>query len=108
MRIQGSVCLDAPLRDAFFGDRPRTPDGTPIPQSTRLKFDGRLLGYLTYDLQKKAFTRFDIVALGDYVGFLCDANGLGHIKSYVLGVVYSLDTGPPVPPAYWHSDYHRP
>jgi hypothetical protein len=107
LRIQGPVLLEGTLRDAYFGDRAKTRDGTPIPLSTQLKFDGRLLGYLTYDRQKDVFTRFEIVALGDFVGFLCDANGLGDIKSYTLGVVYALDTGPPVPPAHWHSEYHR-
>src|SRR5262249_55468985 len=32
------------------------------------RFDGQVLGYLSYDQKKKAFTRFDVVALGEYVG----------------------------------------
>ena len=63
-----------------------------------------MLGYLTYDLKKKAFTRFDIVALGDYVGFYGNDNGLGEILSLPLGVAYAVDTGPPVPPGLWHRD----
>jgi hypothetical protein len=107
LRIQGPVLLEGTLRDAFFGDRAKTKDGTPIPQTSQLKFDGRLLGYLTYDRLREEFRRFDIVALGDFVCFLCDANGLGDIKSYTLGVAYALDTGPLVPPAHWHSEYHN-
>jgi hypothetical protein len=32
------------------------------------RFDGQVLGYLSYDRDKKTFTRFDVVALGEYVG----------------------------------------
>jgi len=102
--IQGSVLLEAPLKDAFNGYRAMTRKGEPILGSPQLKFDGNLVGHLVYDQEKKAFTRFDIAALGDYVGFLCDTNGKGEILGYPLGVAYSLDTGPPVPPAPWHRD----
>lgn len=104
VRLQGVVLLEAPLKDAWGGARPKTRKGEPIVGDHQLKFDGRMLGYLTYDLQKKAFTRFDVVALGDYVGFYCDANGWGDILSLPLGVAYAVDTGPPVPPGLWHRD----
>ncbi|MSQ96460.1 MAG: hypothetical protein EXR98_18165 [Gemmataceae bacterium] len=102
--LQGTVLLEAPLKDAFNGHRAKTRKGEPIVGDHKLKFDGRMLGYLAYDLQKKALTRFDVVALGDYVGFYCDTNGLGEILSLPLGVAYTVDTGPPVPPGLWHRD----
>ena len=104
MRLQGTVLLEAPLKDAPNGARAKTRKGEPIVGDHQLKFDGRMLGYLTYDLQKKAFTRFDVVALGDYVGFYGDTNGLGEILSLPLGVAYAVDPGPPVPPGLWHRD----
>jgi hypothetical protein len=104
MRVEGAVLLEAPLRDAFMGDRARTPKGDPISSNSQLKYDARMLGYLTYDRHKKAFTRFDIVALGDYVGFYCDAGGRGAIKALPLGVVFAVNSGPAVPPAKWHRD----
>ncbi|MBX9679940.1 MAG: hypothetical protein K2X38_14350 [Gemmataceae bacterium] len=104
LSVRGSVHLEAPLKDAFNGYRAKTRKGEPILGSPQLKFDGNLLGHFVYDREQKAFTRFDVVALGDYVGFLCDTNGLGEILGYPLGVAYSLDSGPPVPPALWHRD----
>ena len=68
------------------------------------KYDARLLGNLTYDVKKQAFTRFDIVALGDFLAFYCDANGDGLVLSHTLGVAFSLDTGTLVPPARWHRE----
>jgi hypothetical protein len=37
-------------------------------ESPAPRFDARVLGYLTYDREKRVFTRFDVVALGDYAG----------------------------------------
>lgn len=100
--MMGSVLLETSLRD--FAERPRTRKGEPFIGNPQLKFDGHMLGYLTYDLQKKAFTRFDIVALGDFVGFYSDANGWGEIIGMPLGVAFGIDTGPPVPPFTWRRD----
>ncbi len=104
MSVHGSVLLEAPIKDAFNGYRAMNRQGEPILGNPQLKFDGNLIGRLVYDQEKGAFTRFDMAALGDYVGFLCDTNGRGEVLSYPLGVAYSLDTGPPVPPAPWHRD----
>jgi hypothetical protein len=70
-----------------------------------------MLGYLNYDLDKKAFTRFDVVALGEYVGPLLnpyrneDRQSFYLIKPCPLGV--SFEIAPPglvVPPAGCASD----
>jgi hypothetical protein len=70
------------------------------------RYDARLLGFLSYDLAKKAFTRFDVVALGEYVGPLlnsyrnADGQNFYLIKPCPLGVTFEI--APPglvVPPA---------
>lgn len=52
MRLQGAALMttDADAKHALRG------------------FDARLSGWLSYDPQQKAFTRFDIIAIGDYWG----------------------------------------
>jgi hypothetical protein len=75
------------------------------------RYDGQMLGYLSYDLDKKAFTRFDVVALGEYVGPLLnpyrneDKQSFYLIKPCPLGVSFGI--APPglvVPPAACASD----
>lgn len=58
--------------------------------------EARLVGFLDYDLQKKSFTRFDIVAIGDTYGLL--SPGLGHLLysrpgRSPYGVVFELVSG---------------
>src|SRR5262249_49443453 len=56
------------------------------------RFEGQVLGYLSYDRDKKAFTRFDVVALGEYVGPLLnpyrneDRQNFYLIKPCPLGI----------------------
>lgn len=58
--------------------------------------EARLVGFLNYDLQKKSFTRFDIVAIGDTYGLL--SPGLGHLTysrpgRSPYGVAFELVSG---------------
>jgi hypothetical protein len=55
-----------------------------------------ILGYLEYDRNKKAFTRFDIVALGTASGLPCDANGKVAFRkgSYPVGIAFELVANP--------------
>ena len=105
MTLQGTVLQESPRDDApYWRDESRlcrthsVSNGSP----TTLKYDARLLGTLEYDRQKDAFTRFDLVAAGDYVAFYANANEYGHLLNHSLGVAFSIDPGPPVPPAKWH------
>jgi hypothetical protein len=75
------------------------------------RFDGRMLGYLSYDRNKKVFTRFDVVALGEYVGPLLnpyrneDKQNFYLIKPCPLGVSFEIARpGLVVPPASCASD----
>lgn len=75
------------------------------------RFDGQVLGYLTYDLGKKSFTRFDVVAFGEYVGPLLnpyrneDRQSFYLIKPCPLGVSFEIARpGLVVPPASCASD----
>jgi hypothetical protein len=61
------------------------------------RFDARVLGYLTYDRARRAFTRFDVVALGDYVGIYVNPDyakpGQSYhyvIKSMPLGIAFEI------------------
>jgi hypothetical protein len=106
LRLEGSVRLahDAP-KDAVRYDPALRPLHHEDPKAFA-RCDVRLLGYLNYDLDKKAFTRFDVVALGEYVGPLlnpyrnADRQSFYLIKPCPLGVVFEV--APPgliVPPA---------
>jgi hypothetical protein len=75
------------------------------------RYDGQVLGYLTYDRDKKVFTRFDVVALGEYVGPLLnpyrneDRQNYYLIKPCPLGVSFEIARpGLVVPPASCASD----
>jgi hypothetical protein len=66
MKLEGRVHWGSD----FESDKATTPNG-PLAQGYATPIDGRL----EYDLKKRAFTRFDIVALGDTWGRWGDANG---------------------------------
>jgi hypothetical protein len=55
-----------------------------------------LLGHLEYDRAKKAFTRFDLVALGSASGMPCDANGKVAFRKgvYPVGIAFELVASP--------------
>jgi hypothetical protein len=111
LRLEGSVNLahDAP-KEAIRYHPALRPLHHEDPKAFA-RFDGQVLGSLTYDLQKKAFIRFDVVALGEYVGPLLnpyrneDHQTFYLIKPCPLGV--SFEIAPPglvVPPASCASD----
>jgi hypothetical protein len=107
LRVNGSVslkndpapdvvqCTKALAKRSRAGERfqvPPSEEDLPTP-----RFDARVVGYLTYDRQKQMFTRFDIVALGDYVGVHMnpdyqkpDQPYYYVIKSMPLGVAFEI------------------
>jgi hypothetical protein len=75
------------------------------------RFDGQVLGHLNYDRGKKVFSRFDVVALGEYVGPLLnpyrndDHQNFYLIKPCSLGISYEIARpGLVVPPASCATD----
>jgi len=106
MRLDGSVKLahDPPKKEIRYHSALR-PLHHEDPKAFE-RFDGRMLGYLTYDQNKKAFTRFDVVALGEYVGWLLnsyrneDQQNFYLIKPCPLGITFAIaPAGIIVPPA---------
>jgi hypothetical protein len=57
-------------------------------------YEPLVLGFLEYDPQKKVFTRFDIVALGDHFGRLgiCDSAARRGLQP--LGITFELVKSP--------------
>jgi hypothetical protein len=111
LRLEGSVRLahDAPKEGIRYHAALR-PLHHEDPKAFA-RFEGQVLGHLTYDRDKKIFTRFDVVALGEYVGPLLnpyrneDRQNFYLIKPCPLGV--SFEIAPPrlvVPPASCASD----
>src|SRR5262249_7521399 len=111
LRLEGSIRLaqDGPKKAVSYDKALRSLHHEDPEAFAR--FDGRLLGYLTYDRDKKTFTRFDVVVLGEYVGPLlnpyrnADGQNFYLIKPCPLGV--SLEIARPglvVPPASCASD----
>ena len=106
LRLEGSVRVahDAPKKDVRYH-----PDLRPFHHADPKAFarcDARILGYLQFDREKGTFTRFDVVALGEYVGPLLnpcrvsDGQNVYLIKPCPLGVVFELARpGRIVPPA---------
>ena len=56
-------------------------------------YEPRLLGFIEYNPQKKAITRFDVVALGDHFGRLGIADSAARIGLQPLGITFELVTG---------------
>jgi hypothetical protein len=111
LRLEGSVRLaqDAPKAEVRYSKalRPLHHDDP----KAFARFDGRMLGHLTYDRDKKVFTRFGVVALGEYVGPLLnpyrneDGQNFYLIKPCPLGVSFEIARpGLVVPPANCASD----
>jgi hypothetical protein len=61
-----------------------------------LEYQPRLIGRLAYHPGKKAFTRFDMVALGDVRGRPVDSNIMGERRgeANLLGIAFELVTRP--------------
>src|SRR5262245_12734339 len=111
LRLKGSVRLahDAP-RKAVHYHKALRPLHHENPEAFA-RFEGEVLGHLTYDRKKQAFTRFDVVALGEYVGPLLnpyrteDGQTFYLIKPCPLGVSFEIARpGLVVPPASCASD----
>ncbi len=111
LRLEGTVRLahDAPKKPVSY-DKALRPLHHDDPKAFA-RFDGRLLGYLTYDREKKAFTRFDVVALGEYVGPLLNPYRNNDGQNYYLiwpcplGITFEIARpGLIVPPATCASD----
>jgi hypothetical protein len=77
MRLQGAALL--------------TTDADPAKAARG--YDARLTGMLTYDLEKKAFTRFDVVASGDYWGGDYEGGRFKRPGRTPLGIAFSLVHG---------------
>ncbi|MSQ96869.1 MAG: hypothetical protein EXR98_20265 [Gemmataceae bacterium] len=74
MRLQGAALL--------------TTDADPV--KAQRGYDARLDGRLTYDPQKKAFTRFDVVATGDYWGGDYEGGRFKRPGRTPLGISFEL------------------
>jgi hypothetical protein len=109
LRLDGTVHLEDP-RDYLKGytspgnlgpGRSQFNPGSPFGHAFWYK--PRLLGYLAYDPQKKAFTRFDIVALGDVHGRPTSENPSAERlgPENPLGIAFELVTDPK-PADYLH------
>ncbi len=77
MRLQGSAFL------ATDAD----------PAKAQRGFDARLAGVLTYDPNKRAFTRFDVIALGDYWGGDYEGGRFKRPGRTPLGISFELVRG---------------
>jgi hypothetical protein len=111
LRLEGSVRLahDAPSEAVRYHAALR-PLHHEDPKAFA-RFDGRVLGHLSYDVERKAFTHFDVLALGEYVGPLLnpyrteDSQNFYLIKPCPLGVSFEIARpGLVVPPAGCASD----
>lgn len=56
-------------------------------------YEPRVLGYIDYDREKKAVTRFDVVALGEHFGRLGISDSATRIGLQPLGISFELVTG---------------
>jgi hypothetical protein len=84
LRLQGSVLLEMK----------GTPEDLKIAWGrTKHGYDARVLGFLDYDPAKKAFTRFDGVAIGDYWGGDCEGGRHSKVGRLPLGISFELATG---------------
>lgn len=63
------------------------------PAKAQRGYDARVSGVLTYDPEKKAFTRFDIVAIGDYWGGDYEGGRFKRPGRTPLGISFALVRG---------------
>jgi hypothetical protein len=63
------------------------------PAKAQRGFDARLSGWLTYDPRQKAFTRFDLVAVGDYWGGDYEGGRFNRPGRTPLGISFKLVRG---------------
>jgi hypothetical protein len=84
---QGEAAVGKSLGGEIFGPSPRE-TGQKLPPTYRVDFDVRIEGVLEYDPRRQRFTRFDVVALGDYHG----PWGLSYKEQPIpVGIAFELD-----------------
>jgi len=110
LRLEGSVLLAQPARapvpKAIHGRWLRDLPCVNSDPSAAPRYEARLLGHLRYEVKKKAFTRFDVVALGSYTGIAVNPfRGEGReqpyhlvLKPFPLGVALQIARGGQVVP----------
>jgi hypothetical protein len=73
------------------------PDAGPLKSqkdySKSLGYEARLRGYLSYDAKKRAFTRFDMVALGDMYGNCVEGSWYYRPGRSPVGYAFELSDG---------------
>jgi hypothetical protein len=89
IRIHGSILIVTKTVAGYAVDKPNLPEGL------NNQYDARLEGTIVYDPTRKQITRWDMAALGDYLG-LCYA--YDHPKPFAtrplaLGFAFELDRG---------------
>jgi len=89
LRLEGSAALGADYETSENEDRKGAREGRSVQG-----FEPKVLGYLTYDRKSNAFTRFDVVALGDAYG---TPGGDHHFNyrpgRYPIGISLELAAG---------------
>lgn len=79
------------LRMRLQGAAQLTTDADPA--KAQRGYDARVSGVLTYDAEKKAFTRFDVVAVGDYWGGDYEGGRFKRPGRTPLGISFELVRG---------------
>jgi len=59
-------------------------------QRSKHRYDPNVLGFITYSPSRKAFTRFDVVALGDYSGGDCEGGRHSGVGRLPLAIAFEL------------------
>jgi hypothetical protein len=80
VRLQGSFRLDRPTPLLGGKDCPRS-------------YEGQLAGVISYDRAKKALTRLDVVALGNYQGFWIGDSGSTATDGALIAFAFELAGG---------------
>jgi hypothetical protein len=89
LRLEGAAALGADYATSEAKDRKGSPKGDSVQG-----FEPRVLGYLTWSRRRNAFTRFDVIALGDAYG---TPGGDHHFNyragRYPIGISLELAAG---------------
>jgi hypothetical protein len=97
LRLEGAVALGADYSTSEAKDRKGSPKGDSVQG-----FEPKVLGYLTWNRKTNAFTRFDVVALGDAYGTPAGDHHFNYRPGrYPIGIVLELAGNTPaerIPP----------
>jgi hypothetical protein len=89
LRLEGAAALGADWATAEQRDRKGSRQGESVQG-----FEPRVLGYLTFNRKTNAFTRFDVIALGDAYGTPWgDHHFLYRPGRYPIGISFELVSG---------------